>query len=81
METALTSVREDLVETLNAWVVKTISSQMVKLYNPAKEPTLVFFRHGVPLLYDGMLFIISVLMLASFVLESMYLIKTGVYAY
>ncbi|XP_073972459.1 protein disulfide-isomerase A4 [Rhodnius prolixus] len=53
LETALTSVREDLVETLNAWVVKTISSQMVKLYNPAKEPTLVFFRHGVPLLYDG----------------------------
>lgn len=53
LETALTSVREDLVETLNAWVVKTVNSQMVKLYNPTKEPALVFFRHGVPLLYDG----------------------------
>lgn len=29
------------------------NSQLVKLYSPTKEPALVFFRHGVPLLYDG----------------------------
>lgn len=26
---------------------------MVRLYSPSKEPAIVFFRHGVPLLYDG----------------------------
>lgn len=26
---------------------------MVRLYSPTKEPAIVFFRHGVPLLYDG----------------------------
>lgn len=41
------------MDTLNAWVVKAVNSQLVRLYNPNKEPALVFFRHGVPLLYDG----------------------------
>lgn len=41
------------MDTLNAWVVKAVSSQMVRLYSPNKEPALVFFRHGIPLLYDG----------------------------
>jgi hypothetical protein len=41
------------VDTLNAWVVKAFNSQLVRLYNPNKEPALVFFRHGVPLLYEG----------------------------
>lgn len=53
LEKELTSLREDLVDALNAWVVKAVSSTMVKLYSPTKEPALVFFRHGVPLLYDG----------------------------
>lgn len=26
---------------------------MTKLYSPNKEPAVVFFRHGVPLLYSG----------------------------
>lgn len=41
------------MDTLNAWVVKSVSSQLVRLYSPNKEPALVFFRHGIPLLYDG----------------------------
>ncbi|XP_018577248.1 thioredoxin domain-containing protein [Anoplophora glabripennis] len=49
----LTALREDLVETLNAWVVKVENSQMTRLYSPDLEPVLVFFRHGIPLLYDG----------------------------
>lgn len=53
LETLLLNIREDLVDTLNAWVVKAESSYLVKLYNPSKEPALVFFRHGIPLLYDG----------------------------
>lgn len=52
-ENELIHLREDLVDTLNAWVVKAHNSQLVRLYNPSKEPALVFFRHGVPLLYDG----------------------------
>lgn len=53
VENTLIPVREDLVETLNAWVVKAVDSQMTRLYSPTKEPALVFFRHGIPLLYDG----------------------------
>jgi hypothetical protein len=41
------------VDTLNAWVVKAVNSQLVRLYSPNKEPALVFFRHGIPLLYEG----------------------------
>lgn len=36
-----------------AAVVKIVDSQMVRLYSPTKEPAVVFFRHGIPLLYDG----------------------------
>ncbi|XP_014280654.1 protein disulfide-isomerase A4 [Halyomorpha halys] len=53
LESALINIREDLVDSLNCWVVKAENSYLVKLYNPTKEPSLVFFRHGVPLLYDG----------------------------
>lgn len=52
-ENELIHLREDLVDTLNAWVVKAVNSQLVRLYNPNKEPALVFFRHGIPLLYEG----------------------------
>jgi hypothetical protein len=52
-ENELIHLREDLVDTLNAWVVKAVSSQLVRLYSPNKEPALVFFRHGIPLLYEG----------------------------
>ncbi|XP_071445023.1 thioredoxin domain-containing protein [Hetaerina americana] len=53
LENELIGLREDLVDSLNAWVVKAINSPLVRLYNPSKEPALVFFRHGIPLLYDG----------------------------
>nr|CAD7401571.1 unnamed protein product [Timema cristinae] len=52
-ENELIHLREDLVDSLNAWVVKAVNSQLVRLYNPSKEPALVFSRHGIPLLYDG----------------------------
>ncbi|KAF2885523.1 hypothetical protein ILUMI_20673 [Ignelater luminosus] len=54
-ENELTALREDIVDSLNAWVVKATSSQLVRLYSPTNEPALVFFRHGVPLLYDGLI--------------------------
>ncbi|GJQ74669.1 hypothetical protein Trydic_g21521 [Trypoxylus dichotomus] len=52
-ENELSGLREDLVDNLNAWVVKIENSHMTRLYTPTKEPAIVFFRHGVPLLYDG----------------------------
>lgn len=53
METELASVREDLVETINAWVVKAIKSPLKDQFNPQAEPQVVFFRKGFPVLYTG----------------------------
>lgn len=41
------------MDSLNAWVVKLVASPLAKLYSPSLEPAIVFFRHGVPLLYQG----------------------------
>lgn len=30
-----------------------MNSHLARLYKPTKEPALVFFRHGIPLLYEG----------------------------
>lgn len=46
-------MKHDFKETLDADVVKAYGSQLARLYSPTKEPAVVFFRHGVPLLYDG----------------------------
>ncbi|XP_011498107.1 PREDICTED: uncharacterized protein LOC105362367 [Ceratosolen solmsi marchali] len=53
VEKQLLHIREDLVDSLSAWVVRVINSQMLRLYSPNKEPAIVFFRQGIPLLYDG----------------------------
>ena len=53
MEAELAAVREDLVETINAWVVKAIDSKLKDTYNPQKEPQVVFFRKTSPVLYTG----------------------------
>lgn len=53
-ERKLANMREDLVDAMSAWVVKVADSQLLQLYSNAKEPVLLFFRHGLPLLYDGM---------------------------
>lgn len=45
-------VRDELND-FPAEIVKVIDSQLVRLYSPKKEPAVIFFRHGVPLLYDG----------------------------
>jgi len=54
-EAALGAVREDLVDSLNAWVVKATNSENLrKLYNPDKPaPTVVFFRKRKPVIYEG----------------------------
>lgn len=50
----MSNLVEDFKEHLDAITVKAFNSQLVRLYNPtAKEPALVFFRHGIPILYEG----------------------------
>ncbi|KAG7197694.1 hypothetical protein KM043_014455 [Ampulex compressa] len=53
LENELIHLREDFVDTLSAWVIKVQNSQLLRLYSIEKEPALLFFRHGLPLLYDG----------------------------
>lgn len=54
LEGHLYNLEEEIKDNLNApAAVKAINSQLARLYSPTKEPALVFFRHGVPLLYDG----------------------------
>jgi len=52
-EKLIETMKEPLTENLEAEVVIARDSQMTRLYSPTKEPVLVFFRHGIPLLYDG----------------------------
>ncbi|CAG9795241.1 unnamed protein product [Diatraea saccharalis] len=52
-ESHLESLQEDFEKHLNAPTVKAVNSHLVKLYSPTKEPAIVFFRHGIPLLYNG----------------------------
>ena len=47
------NLHEDFQKQLSALSVKATNSHLARLYNPAKEPALVFFRHGIPLLYSG----------------------------
>lgn len=52
-EQILLILKDDLKDNLNAETLSAHNSQLARLYSPLKEPALVFFRHGVPLLYDG----------------------------
>ncbi|XP_050087193.1 thioredoxin domain-containing protein [Anopheles aquasalis] len=53
-ESILAKLKQELADNLDqAHAIKAISSSMVRLYSPSKEPAVVYFRHGVPLLYDG----------------------------
>ena len=52
-EQHMLTLKGDLLENLKAETLSAVDSQLVRLYSPKKEPALVFFRHGVPLLYDG----------------------------
>ncbi|GAB0097719.1 Thioredoxin domain-containing protein [Sergentomyia squamirostris] len=60
-EKLTTVLLEDFQQSLGAAVVQAINSQLTRLYSPGKEPALVFFRHGVPLLYDGPMNVESIL--------------------
>ncbi|CAH0407295.1 unnamed protein product [Chilo suppressalis] len=52
-ENHLDSLQDDFEKHLNAPTVKAVNSHLAKLYSPSKEPAIVFFRHGIPMLYNG----------------------------
>lgn len=49
----LENLEDDFFKHMNAETVETANSHIARLYSPTKEPAVVFFRHGVPLLYNG----------------------------
>lgn len=53
LETVLENIQADLKQTLGAVVVKAHHSNMVSIYDPTREPSLIYFRRGIPLLYHG----------------------------
>lgn len=53
METKLYNLQSDFQDILQSRAVKVLNSQMARLYSSKKEPVLVFFRKGHPLLYNG----------------------------
>ncbi|XP_022229671.2 uncharacterized protein LOC111078996 isoform X2 [Drosophila obscura] len=52
-ETAVSAIQSDLKEALGAMVVQAHDSNLVGIYDPTKEPALVYFRNGIPILYHG----------------------------
>nr|CAG4643294.1 EOG090X0856 [Ilyocryptus agilis] len=53
LEALLSSIREDLVDSLNAWVVKLVDSNFVSNFSDTGKPFIAYYRHGSPMLYDG----------------------------
>nr|XP_029707643.1 thioredoxin domain-containing protein [Aedes albopictus] len=53
LEAILGNLKQEINDNLEGRVVKATGSQLARLYSPTKEPAVVFFRHGVPFLYDG----------------------------
>ncbi|KAK3863455.1 hypothetical protein Pcinc_030763 [Petrolisthes cinctipes] len=56
LEDTLASIREDVVEAVNAWVVRTHSPNLALQYGlvgKSMANSIVFFRNGLPMLYTG----------------------------
>uniref|UniRef100_A0A1A9VM11 Thioredoxin domain-containing protein n=1 Tax=Glossina austeni TaxID=7395 RepID=A0A1A9VM11_GLOAU len=53
LQLVVENIQNELKETIGAIVVKAHNSHMVNIYDPSKEPSLIYFRRGIPLLYYG----------------------------
>uniref|UniRef100_A0A1A9W2Q9 Thioredoxin domain-containing protein n=1 Tax=Glossina brevipalpis TaxID=37001 RepID=A0A1A9W2Q9_9MUSC len=53
LQVVVENIQNELKETIGAVVVKVHNSHMVNLYDSSKEPSLIYFRRGIPLLYFG----------------------------
>ncbi|KAL7740050.1 hypothetical protein ACLKA6_016892 [Drosophila palustris] len=52
-EEMLANVQEELKQTLGASVVQAHESNLIHIYDPSREPALLYFRRGIPILYNG----------------------------
>ncbi|XP_068153533.1 thioredoxin domain-containing protein isoform X1 [Drosophila tropicalis] len=52
-ETVVSNIQNELKETLKADIVLAQDSNLVTIYDPTKEPALIYFRQGIPILYHG----------------------------
>lgn len=52
-EEMLANVQEELKQTLGVSVVQTYDSNLIHIYDPSREPALLYFRRGIPILYHG----------------------------
>ncbi|KAH8314283.1 hypothetical protein KR074_010745, partial [Drosophila pseudoananassae] len=52
-ENVVSKIQPQLEDTLSANVVQALDSNLVSIYDPSREPSLVFFRRGIPILYHG----------------------------
>jgi len=53
-EGEMAAIREDFIDTIgDAWVIKVLNSYLVTDFSWSKDPVIVFFRSGLPVIYDG----------------------------
>lgn len=52
-EQVVGNVQDELKQTLGATVVQAQESNLIHIYDPSREPALLYFRHGIPILYHG----------------------------
>lgn len=53
-EGEMAAIREDFIDTIgDAWVIKVLNSYIQTDFSWSKEPVIVFFRSGLPVIYDG----------------------------
>ncbi|KAH8376946.1 hypothetical protein KR093_002328 [Drosophila rubida] len=52
-ERVIANAQEELKQTLDASVVQAHDSNLIHIYDPSREPALLYFRRGIPILYTG----------------------------
>ncbi|KAH8293097.1 hypothetical protein KR044_002675, partial [Drosophila immigrans] len=52
-ERVTANVQEELKQMLGATVVQAHESNLIHIYDPSREPALLYFRRGIPILYTG----------------------------
>ncbi|EDV99235.1 thioredoxin domain-containing protein [Drosophila grimshawi] len=52
-ENVVGKIQSELRQTLGATVVQAHNSNLIHIYDPSREPALLYFRRGIPILYHG----------------------------
>ncbi|EDW64277.1 thioredoxin domain-containing protein [Drosophila virilis] len=52
-ENVVGNIQDDIKESLGASVVQAHDSNLIHIYDPSREPALLYFRRGIPILYYG----------------------------